>query len=653
MNVIYIDKFACGSLIRVLQLRVKKGKGFRRAEVRVLEPPGRTPFSAAFRTILTLFGLKITEPDFFAGYLRALNGESLYGSAWKAANGIAYRAAEQIVERSRLLALLDSAWGRKTVRLHIARSLWLKAREWALRVITADILSRQNQGGQAVLAVQSPLFFLSSFLRDRTLGISVVTYRWSMRALKKNRAILVLWWLRERFREIKSKVDLLNKTKSVQKGGSLLPGPKRPTLLLLQEDELSLDHSYRSQPYWLHAEDGRPPFRTIILQGGPAGKADTNNDEWKAMDVVVVSPKGFLFIQQTCPPSPLRRDLNKIFWKIMIRSFVSRPSHLEVVILIARLFFRARSLASFCEATGVKAFMTCENYMRDADAMQLIAPRLGISLVSYQYSNMGEIGPVMMTTADAMLTFSSLYHRRWRSNDLGPQKYVDIGYIFDRSFSLIQERARGSRSKLAKAGAKFVVGYFDESVQTDKFGLIHTQDHKKEISFLLELLLADPTLGIVIKTQFQRNSPRHIKELEVLLDSAQATGRYIELSHGGLRNTVFPAEAALCSDIVIGHIVGATAALEAALTGTRCLLLNPYDYKTETDDLYALANIVYPSIESAMEAIQKFRGGALDKTGLGDWSPILDRFDPFRDGQAAVRMRKFLEEALSTRPANS
>ena len=109
--------------------------------------------------------------------------------------------------------------------------------------------------------------------------------------------------------------------------------------------------------------------------------------------------------------------------------------------------------------------------------------------------------------------------------------------------------------------------YFDESVQFDKYGLINPADHYREIKALLKLVIEDPTVGLIIKMQFQSNLPQYNDAISDIRNEAITTRRCIKLSNGAHRNIVFPAEAALAADIVIGHTVGASAGLETALAG--------------------------------------------------------------------------------------
>ena len=168
--------------------------------------------------------------------------------------------------------------------------------------------------------------------------------------------------------------------------------------------------------------------------------------------------------------------------------------------------------------------MSCENYMVEADAMQIIAKALDITTLSYQYANVGKVAPIMMSCADVMLTFAPLYHQRWTRDSVRPGSFADIGYLYDTSFKFVRRRARGHRRRLTKAGAQFVICYFDESVLHGKYGLIGEQDHCAEILALLQLVIEDPSVGVVVKTQFRFNSPQNFDEIAGALAAAEATG---------------------------------------------------------------------------------------------------------------------------------
>ena len=90
------------------------------------------------------------------------------------------------------------------------------------------------------------------------------------------------------------------------------------------------------------------------------------------------------------------------------------------------------------------------------------------------------------------------------------------------------------------------------------------------------------------------------------------------------------------------------ATLEAALAGSRSIILNPYGLKSDNDIFYADTDIIYSTMDAALKAIECFRKGAAEYAGIGDWTPILQFFDPYRDGKSACRMRAFLENAIQS-----
>jgi len=321
----------------------------------------------------------------------------------------------------------------------------------------------------------------------------------------------------------------------------------------------------------------------------------------------------------------------------------------EIIALLnsIKLLHTAGSLVKLCTKQRISTFLCSESYRISARAMSIIAPKLDIQTVAFQYSNLAVVSPAMLTTADEMYVFSPLYNKRWTfENIICPEKFVVNGYIFDSSFEYVNNRADNHRQELENAGVEFVICYFDENANNDKYGLISAEDHLRELQVLINLLLENTYLGLVVKSQFLFNSPRNLSGLEESLNMAKATDRYVELAHGIHRNHVFPAEAALVSDMVIAHAIGGTAALEAGLVGARCVLLNPYGIKSDNDKLYSKANIVYSSIDDALNAILRYKCGDPEYSDLGDWSQIIDQFDAFRDGKAAHRMRERLEKIV-------
>ena len=596
---------------------------------------------------MSLLGIKVTQAKFFAGHLKTSSGETVWVAAFHWAQEISHKAADEVVESSSFLSNLNNAWGRNTIRLHLAKSIWNSMLDAGMRVFVASALAKEAGEERAVVLLIRPTDFPPSYLTGLCSNLEVRFHTPGLRLIRTGRLYLLFWMIRSQFTELKWRIEaqiqrFLGRSTSCRIKDD---GPK--SVLLMQESEVSLDRSYRTQPHWLFETESQPQFRTYIFEDLSLATEPVDYVGLKNRGIQIVSKKNMVLTQHRHPRLPVQRRLSRDLRRCFLKSLLSRSGpKTAATVKLSLLFFVAIRMTDFCRQANIKAFMTCENYHTEVDAIQLLARDLGIHTLSYQFSNTGHTGPISSTNGDSTLMISALYHKQYSNNGIRPVSLVDIGYPFETSFELVRERAQNCRTKLENAGAKFIICYFDENSMFEPYGLISPRDHIRDLLVLMHLVLEDPSVGLVLKSKLLMTSPRFLPEISAVLESVEATGRYVDLMYGDSRNIVFPAEAALCSDLAIGQSVGATAVLESVLTGSRGILLNPYRIAGANDALYAQADIVYPSMVAALEAIRGFRAGEPERQNLGDWSSIIDQFDPIRDGQAGHRMRATLEKAL-------
>lgn len=649
---IYCESLTLLSCIKAIQIRRRDRSTSDSSDIRVLDPLTRWSPQTAMRLVMSILGFRVREARFYAGNLRTQGGESVAIAARREAQQIASKAAQLLLDRWPYLADLNRAWGRDTVQLHLAKRFLEPAERSALRVMVTSALARDAGVERPILILWRRPPVDPELLADLCPEVQLHTYRLVFGPLRATRTFLLVWLGRQML--LRSYWHLaFGLAKIARRSNSPLALQSNgPAILMPQEDDLSTDRSHRTQPHWLFPEEGTLQFQTLVLMNGGAAvrRMPVDAQDLKKRGIVPVSPEQAALFPGRRPLHPVQRRLRRDFWTCIFRCVFSFSANRGIAASqLVRLFFVARRLADLCRATNTRLFMTCENAFREPDAIQLFAPELGIHTLSYQFANAGIVGPGMQTNADTMFTFSPLYQDRYTSNGVRPQSIVNIGYLFDTSFELVRERALESRLKLQAAGAEFVICYFDEGMQPNKYGVISPEDRRDELLALLRLVLDDPSIGLVVKTKYHWNSPSSFDALKPAVDQAMATGRYLELSRGAHRNIVLPAEAAMMADMTIGQAIGGTTALESALAGTRSILVNPYGTSNVNHCLYQQADILYPSMDSALKAIQAFREGSPDHQGLGDWSGIISQFDPYRDGQAARRMAsyiRYLFEAL-------
>jgi hypothetical protein len=646
--IIYCDRLSWSSYKKAVSLRCLSDFSEKPTDLRVLDP-----LSSDLKTRLLLRFMsgkfQVREESFIAGKLLMPDGQPVYIAARRCAHDVAFMASQRLLDRSPLLSQLNQKWGRNTTLLYLAKFLWAPVNKIIVRILVTDALLREF-GKEARLIISIPAYLDADLFSSFSTRLTLEYYRegWGQRSLQQVYGLL--WLFRQKLLETRWFIEKLRKNQ--------FPAPlhtdEKPSLLTIQEDEISSDRSYRTQPHWLDPADPLPAFRTLILKTSVREKG-RKPEEGKVAETVLTIPMAAwclpgVFREHHSVEKKLTKDLKDCIRASLYGSAYEKAAMFSMI----KLFYTARDLAPFCVRYRVKAFMTCENYMIFSDAMQLIASPLNIRTLSFQYSNMGMVGPYMLTTADLMITFSPVFHERWirKCEGVVPGCFFDAGYVYDSSFKYLQKRAEQHRKRLMDAGAFFVICYFDENAFKGKYEMVTQDDLKEEIQILMERVIEDPLLGLIIKNQFQWNAVCQFHDLSDLRTEALSTGRYIELSHGTVRNIIFPAEAALAADIAIGHVVGATAPLEAALSGTRTLLLNPYGMKNENDTFYEKADIVYSTIQVALDAINELREGESVRSALGDWSPILQHFDPYRDGQSARRLRIILEEIITGNSIN-
>lgn len=646
---IYCDQLSLAVCIKAIKLRFIHSIEKKQSIIQVLDSLSDSYWRLFLRICMQFAGFHIKEAEFFAGHLKNSIGESVCLAVERISNDLAVKTAERVIKHSQFLGRLNNKWGRNTVLKYIAKMLKVPATQVGKKVMVADILQQPSHEKQTVLIIQRLSIFDPDLVRAIAPEIQIYFYHsWTLESFKWRRFSALPLLIFIKAREIKWLIGPKIKKQGTDPLLSLSDSKESsPSLLVLQEGDLSLDRSYRTQPHWLFPEDGNLPFQTIVLQTGSVGRLPIDYKRMKEQDIVFLSKKNqYLLPRRYRSLTAVRKLIRRTFWECIKTSFLGSSVDARYQFWMIWLLYHADALAALCEHRNIKAFMTCESQVTHADAMQLISPYFNITTLSYQYSNISMVGPIMMTNADMMLTFAPMYHKRWVCNGIRPKRFIDIGYIYDTSFDHVRLRAREQKNRLKEAGATFIISYLDESVQADKYGLTSVEDHCEDILRLLRLVLDDPSIGIIIKTQFQQNLPKHFDDIAAIRDAAISTGRYVELSYGVHRNIIFPAEAALSSEVAISYAVGATAAVEVALTGTRCVLVNPYGMKSENDFLYEQSNIVYRSLKEALIAIDGLRNNIPDQTNLGDWSPIIEAFDPFRDGKSCQRFRKILEQTV-------
>lgn len=267
----------------------------------------------------------------------------------------------------------------------------------------------------------------------------------------------------------------------------------------------------------------------------------------------------------------------------------------------------------------------------------------GIS-VSYMISS-GHQFP-MVSTADAVdvsFVFSMQEAEMKIRSGSRVAQYVATGYDHDISFEKVRDSARALRSQLQRNGAEFIICFFDENSVDDKKALGNHEYMAMDYRYLLGKLMDDPTLGLIFKPKKPKTLRFRLGSAAELLDEGLATGRCFMFSDGELATETLPNEASQAADVAIGLLWGLSAATESVLAGAPTLLMDRLRISHHPYYEWGRNNVVFDNWEKLFEVLSMYREGGISVPGFGDWGPVLDQIDPFRDGRAAERMGSYID----------
>lgn len=299
------------------------------------------------------------------------------------------------------------------------------------------------------------------------------------------------------------------------------------------------------------------------------------------------------------------------------------------------------------EERRIRAFVTWFKYDAEHCALAAALRDCGGALAVYQRSYEGNPTPQGAICADVAFVFSRDGARIEAQSGSTIGCCVTTGYLGDHRIGLARAAAQAIRARLVAGGARFIVAFFDENTFDDARLAPGHERARREYAELLERLLADPSLGLVLKPKTPRTLRRRLGSVAELLDRALATGRCHLYEHGVLQGAVPPAQAALAADVAIhGSVSAATAGMEAALAGVPTLLIDEDGWVISPLNRLGEGRVIFREWGALWDTVARFRSGRDGVPGFGDWSLMLDELDPFRDGRAAERMGNFLNWML-------
>lgn len=314
--------------------------------------------------------------------------------------------------------------------------------------------------------------------------------------------------------------------------------------------------------------------------------------------------------------------------------------------IVTSLLVKKAFWYDFFETNGIKINVTM---MFVGDVTQVMAlDDLGGVSAAYQYSISDIDCPFLgMGSGETVLfPFAEVHEDSiYKKLKTPVENVVRTGFIYDKFFARAahNESVHVRRAELQKAGANFIICFFDENSLNRWDIAAPDSEAAEDYMHLLQWLIEDPSIGMVFKPKKAKSLFRRIASVGDLVEKALQTKRCIFLDESAQESSaVFPAEAGAMSDLCIGKLTGTTAALEVVLAGKRCLLVDADGLHAHPFYKWGRENVIFRSWNDLRIAVDAYRKNQELMPQFGRWDFALPELDPFRDGKASLRMGSFL-----------
>lgn len=355
-------------------------------------------------------------------------------------------------------------------------------------------------------------------------------------------------------------------------------------------------------------------------------------------------------------PGPFRRQTAAIYSRSVQETVDHNPLEDWAAIAARSMLWRVDYWRMFFRRNRIRVYIHYAVSAEEGIAKQIALSLENGVLVMLQRSHLASHGnSVGRRPAHVAFSWGNPEGAVGTGNNNRNDAIVVTGFDEEAAFTEGKRIGRKYRDDLAQAGASFVVGLFDNSPHPDamyKSGTLSTF-----YRYFLTWLLENEENGLIIKPKrnfiprnsgelrkayrglVERSWVEDLSSLGDLFEAAEATGRCLVLDEGnGAHTAAFGAD--LC--VGLGH---STTIVMSALAGRRAVHCDLGKTPSNPLTRWGLGKVVFHDLDSLFQSIKAHKLDPANST-LGDFSSVLDDFDPFRDGRAKDRMDQYLRDLL-------
>lgn len=655
--ILFVDKISFLSLLRILGC----GRSFQ--SIIHFEPtttPSRWGLSILYK--LRLIRTEIQQIQNNISELRNNEGES-YIEIFNEIKAICTKIREEHIINNSLINIMASEWDKKKIILHFEQVIEKEIKLECLRIGLIEWILRSYfnlTNNNAVLMVERKQWFPYLKTYAETQGIRMVQYGSTFsqmigKSITRSydlfkRSIPILKQLGQKVLRFDGKYyqyDLCqNKSVSEHKNKS------SRIAIQCQSHSLSFDPYVRSPIFWINRS--RIPYSEILLYGYDGNKpldVETlhaiNSSGIKILGHGPAVPE---WTPRLSILTTLLRVYTTIVWNTFTLLLIKR--WISIYYVAGLLYLATHYSYWFHFFKSNRVLIRVSTIWSTSVGEVLALDALNGVTAAYQYS-IADVGEPIPTTLDTggdnvQFIFSRAIEKGiWRNMERPVDKIVYTGYIYDNVLKNMNNSKYVAkiRKQLHDNGAQFILCYFDEN-SVDKWDIpAQHNEAAADYEYLLKWLLSDPTIGMIFKPKKPGTLFKRIACVSTsILDQAEKTGRckFLVGDSNFIVSNIFPAQAALMSDLCIGKLGGCTAALEARLAGVPTIIIDREGMYTHPICKWGQGSVVFDDWETLRSAVKQYRSAPKSQPRFGDWSPGLNDFDQFQDGQASVRMTSYV-----------
>ena len=652
---IYVDELSISTLVQVLLPRARMWRLKNRRPLTIYYFSAKSWVKRWVNRVERLLGVRCVELDYTIGHIKDDQGElALYRVVRTDSLEICTKFNEQQLEPNPLIRRLGRRFSKDRLRLYLIRGLAQQLRPDLIRVNVVAWHHRTQESEVGAL----PIFYSARNISSRYLreyasgqGVHLLPYR----RLPNLRFPRTYHWILLWARVVKScfrKLLLLRGHGGLNGARGNIERTSGPVIAAtLDGAGLSLDTSLNSDLFWVPFTTVAPGQLMVYSFRPEYPLDDAKLASLEEARIRYVATRQSASVSQSVPvwrPSAsfVSQYISLVFWLVgeFLLSLWRRPANAGW--LVVRLLEFAKDYSywkDFFLTYRVRLHFFPNNAGAERIAEEQALADLGGINLSYQRSVATFPSASYASAVDVFFAHAPQSAELQRQSGSSIAQVVSTGYVYDRAFSGVRSRARGLRDQLQEHGASFIICYLDEHPGLDrKRAFIGREEAAANYEYLLNKLLADPSLGLIFKPKKPAILRHEMGAVTDLLEAAEATGRCHVFEEGTVSTPTLPCEAALAADVSIGLLIGGTASLECGLAGVPSVML---DLPQMTyHPLYGLGegDVVFRSWDELWSALKSYRRDPKSAPRFGSWSAMLNTLDPFRDGRSAERIGAYV-----------